>query len=299
VTEAHCKSAKPSTEGASAAFSPFDAARALFDPPVRRSTCAGVSEGWESACYHRGVFAGRRRLERSEIDDSLADTKHTLYRFVYAPQWPTPAPEVIGEGPDWLAVFKPSWLTTGATRATVEHCLEGWIGRRYGKAWHPAHRLDRCTSGVVIFARNEMLRRLEAWWRKGLVKKRYLAWVAGEVGFSTREIDAPLARVANRGHTKFAVVPEGQGRRAVSRFTRLRGGHGATLIAAEPLTGRTHQLRVHLASLGHPIVGDALYGGPTEAVARTLLHAESVKTQAFSVSCAAERDPAWPTAMTR
>ena len=132
---------------------------------------------------------------------------------------------------------------------------EGWLPS-------PCHRLDRDTSGLVLFARDpatraEVGRQIES----RSVRKVYLAWVRGEVREEHGEIELPIgpddsSSLANRR----AVRPNGQPSitrwRVVERFTRH------TLVEAEPVTGRTHQLRVHLAAIGHPILGDALYGLP-------------------------------------
>src|SRR5690606_11565061 len=113
------------------------------------------------------------------------------------------------------------------------------------------NRLDRETSGLVLFARKrELASPLQAAWASRSVSKHYLAVVKGD--WETDElVDAPIA---SAGRARFQVHPKGKA--AQTRFRTLAKGDGWTLVAAEPLTGRTHQIRVHAAHLGHPLLGD-------------------------------------------
>jgi tRNA pseudouridine32 synthase/23S rRNA pseudouridine746 synthase len=136
------------------------------------------------------------------------------------------------------------------------------------------HRLDMATSGLMVFARGrEMHRRMSAMFRERRVRKKYIAVVAGQMP-AAGEIDLPLgADWPNRPRQK---VDFSIGKPSLTKYRLLEhnGGTNTSRIELEPLTGRTHQLRVHLAAIGHPIAGDALYGGcPSE---RLLLHACSL-----------------------
>ena len=137
------------------------------------------------------------------------------------------------------------------------------------------HRLDMSTSGLIVLARGkEMHRRISAMFRERRVEKRYIALVAGRMESALGEIDLPLGPDwPNRPRQK---VDFTLGKPSLTRY-RLLAHDAATdtsRIELEPLTGRTHQLRVHLAAIGHPIAGDALYGG--DASGRLLLHACSL-----------------------
>lgn len=132
------------------------------------------------------------------------------------------------------------------------------------------HRLDRLTTGVLVLARTHYAARaLAAAWEGSQVHKRYLAIVDGDPGADERLVDAPVGRdllVPGR----FRVT--GRGKPAASRVRRLATAGAFSLLEVRPLTGRTHQVRVHLAHLGTPVAGDTLYGG-SDAVPRPFLHA--------------------------
>ncbi|WP_193531721.1 RluA family pseudouridine synthase [Roseateles aquatilis] len=146
------------------------------------------------------------------------------------------------------------------------------------------HRLDQATSGLIVFARGEAMQRaLSAAFAARLVDKRYEAVVHGLIDRDAFEIDLPLiADWPDRPRQK--VDPE-HGKPSLTRVRVLRRdpAAGTTRIELEPVTGRTHQLRVHLLAIGHPILGDALYA-PPDVVARAprlLLHARDLRLPAL------------------
>lgn len=137
------------------------------------------------------------------------------------------------------------------------------------------HRLDKDTSGVILVAKNDTaLRDLQAQFKARTVEKAYLALVEGELPTAHGRIEAPIGRDP-RHRQRMAVVPERKGRPAVTEFFVRERFSGYTLIEARPRTGRTHQIRVHLASIGHPLVGDPVYGRkhPRLHCPRQFLHA--------------------------
>jgi 23S rRNA pseudouridine1911/1915/1917 synthase len=133
------------------------------------------------------------------------------------------------------------------------------------------HRLDRDTSGVLVVARDEAaLRDLQAQWQRREVEKVYLALVRGAPREPRATIEAPIGRDP-RDRQRMAVVA--RGRAATTDYRVVERYRGATLLECRLHTGRTHQIRVHLASIGHPVVGDALYGRAEPTLGRQFLHA--------------------------
>ncbi|MCP4896482.1 MAG: RluA family pseudouridine synthase [bacterium] len=139
------------------------------------------------------------------------------------------------------------------------------------------HRLDRIASGVLLFACHpNALKGLARAWQEGSVTRDYLALVSGESSIDTSVIDAPIAR--DRDHYwRFRTAPHGK--LARTRVCKLHSyENGFSLVACRLLTGRTHQVRVHLSAIGHPLVGDGLYGGESHSdFRRPLLHAWSLE----------------------
>jgi 23S rRNA pseudouridine1911/1915/1917 synthase len=143
------------------------------------------------------------------------------------------------------------------------------------------HRLDKDTSGVIVIARTtEALRSLSAQFKDRTVKKRYLAIVVGVIRKGSGTIDAPLGRHVKE--RKKISVETLKAREAVTLFKVKERDKNATLVEVEIKTGRTHQIRVHMAHIGHPVLGDRVYGGAKAArlgetvIRRQMLHAESL-----------------------
>lgn len=175
-----------------------------------------------------------------------------------------------------IVADKPAGLPTVPGRPPELHdCL--W--HRVREQWPDAlvvHRLDMATSGLVLFARGaEVQRRLSIAFAQRQIDKRYEAIVAGDVQGDTGEIALPLA--ADWPNRPRQQVDAERGKPSLTRWRVLERKLpiGGTRLALEPLTGRTHQLRVHLAAIGHPLLGDTLYAPPELAAAapRLLLHA--------------------------
>lgn len=142
------------------------------------------------------------------------------------------------------------------------------------------HRLDRDTSGVIALARTApAARRLNEDFEQRRVAKHYLAVVKGIVAPDSGTIEAPIAATPHLW-PRWRIASSGQGQPAQTRFTVAQRGPQHTLLRLEPLTGRTHQLRLHCAYIGHPILGERIYRGtqpsargPHNTAPRSLLHA--------------------------
>ncbi len=145
----------------------------------------------------------------------------------------------------------------------------------YNRLW-VVHRLDKVTSGVMVFARTaEAHRALNMQFERREAHKVYHAIVNGTPAWDEHTARHPLR--ANVGHSHRTVVDTKRGKRAETRFRIVQREQAWALVEASPETGRTHQIRVHLSALGHPILGDVLYGAPpTDLIARPALHALSL-----------------------
>lgn len=186
--------------------------------------------------------------------------------------WP---PELLRyEDPHLLVVEKPAGMLAVPGRgADKQDCLAARVAARWPDA-RVVHRLDMATSGLMLFARGATRQRqLNGAFAARLVDKRYIAVVHGLVASDAGEIDAPMAADwPNRPRQR---IDAEHGRPALTRWRVLARDAAAarTRVELEPVTGRAHQLRVHLARLGHTIVGDALYGNDAGNEPRLLLHA--------------------------
>jgi RluA family pseudouridine synthase len=197
-----------------------------------------------------------------------------------APPRESPDVRVILADESIVVVDKPAGTPTEATRegaaGTLAHALSDKL-REAGQDTtflHAANRLDTDTTGVVLFARsNESARSLAAQLHGQTAVRRYLAVVAGDPKWLRARLDQPLGK-AKDGSGK--VVADAEGAPCLTLATVVARGPDGALVHCAPLTGRTHQLRVHLANTGHPLVGDKKYGRPLRGVPHLGLHALSI-----------------------
>lgn len=176
-----------------------------------------------------------------------------------------------------IVADKPAGLPSVPGRpAELHDCLWLRVRAQFADAL-VVHRLDMATSGLMLFARGiEAQRRLSRAFAQREVEKTYEAIVAGVVADDSGEIELPLA--ADWPNRPRQIVDPARGKPSLTRWRVLAREADRTRVALEPLTGRSHQLRVHLAAIGHPIVGDALYAPPAaQAADRLLLHASALR----------------------
>lgn len=180
------------------------------------------------------------------------------------PPWIEPevplATAILYEDEDLVAVAKPSGLPTlPGGGEFLEHTLLNLVRRRHPEA-NPMHRLGRCTSGVVLFAPDAVSgKTLQAAFQAPGTRKVYRALCCGHPEIDAFEITAPIGEVPY-GPLGFLHAANPQGRPSISRVSVLERHEEASLVDVEILTGRPHQIRIHLAWAGHPLVGDPLYG---------------------------------------
>lgn len=191
--------------------------------------------------------------------------------------------DILFEDDQVIVINKPSGMVVhpgaGNQTGTVVNALLAHYPpiRNVGEEDRPGvvHRLDKETSGVLIFAKTEKAYKwLVKEFKSRDIDKAYLALVDGQPPTPTGRIEAPIIRDPNV-RTRMAVGLRGQGKPAVTEYFTLENFENHTYLEAHPITGRTHQIRVHLSYLGTPVVGDSLYGRrrPSVEIDRFFLHA--------------------------
>lgn len=185
--------------------------------------------------------------------------------------------KIIYQDENVLAINKPALLDSYELAHAIEEDETELI-----------HRLDRDTSGVLLLARNQdfLADAIKAF-KQRKVKKRYVAWIEG-VFCEEIKIDAPI-RTHKQGGKAFSQIDEKYGQTAVTIVKPLEIQGKKSKVEIEILTGRTHQIRLHLSSIGHPIVGDERYGSVTRSK-RILLHAKAISLLGYAFEAKEPRD---------
>ena len=196
------------------------------------------------------------------------------------------AERIVFEDDRFLVFDKPSGMAVHGGSGVSWGVIEALRELRPSHRLELAHRLDRSTSGCLLIAKKRgSLRLLHELFRDGLVEKRYLALLRGQWDLGNKPINLPLLTHTRRSGERHVTVAE-RGKRAISRFRAVQFLKPATLVEVSLETGRTHQIRVHAAHLGHPVAGDLRYGDSAFnkrfrklGVKRLFLHAHSVNFQ--------------------
>lgn len=192
----------------------------------------------------------------------------------------SPMPEVIYEDEDMMVLNKPPFMPTHPSHGHYEDTLANAVAyifaqRGESRRFRAITRLDRNTSGVVLLAKNaKSAAMLSSMMQKGRITKKYIALCEGSTPSSftvnkniKREKESIITRV---------VCESDEGQSALTLFEKVCESDGISVLSVTPLTGRTHQIRVHLAHVGFPILGDDIYGKPSERISRHALHAKSL-----------------------
>ena len=191
--------------------------------------------------------------------------------------------DVIYEDEDIVAVNKSPFIVVHPTgthlTGTLLNYMESWF-RQNGilEKVRFISRLDRDTSGILLIAKNRYAHhRMSQAHQAMMMQKTYVALIEGKMKRKEGEINAPIGRRENDG-IKREVMEDGQ--TAITKYKVLKEGEKFSLVELAPVTGRTHQLRCHMAYIGYPLIGDSLYGGNMEYMNRQALH--SVTLEFFS-----------------
>lgn len=208
--------------------------------------------------------------------------------------------KIIYEDEDILAINKPSGLVTHPKNINDgQPSVVGWLLSKHPDIknvgdWHNfpeqeaesrlrpgmVHRLDKETSGVLLIAKNQKsFDYLKDLFKNGEIKKSYTALVWGRVEKNSGTINLPLGKLGTKQTTKIHGGKELKEKTAVTEFRVLKRFQGLTLLEVHPKTGRTHQIRIHLKSISHPVVCDSIYGKKSDCpdkLGRLFLHAEKI-----------------------
>lgn len=192
----------------------------------------------------------------------------------------TVTPPILFEDADVLVIHKPAGIVVNKAESVKSETIQDWVEKTYRifieNRAGIVHRIDKETSGILLIAKNpETFYELQKQFKERSIKKTYLALVHGKLG-GEGEIRAPVGRLPWNSE-RFGVVPGGK--ESITKYKVYKNYNDYTVVELYPETGRTHQIRVHLKYINHPIVGDYLYAGRKTSrrdrvrVGRVMLHA--------------------------
>jgi len=188
--------------------------------------------------------------------------------------------DIIYEDEWLLIVNKPSGITIHPSILHFNNSLSNGIRFYFDKIGlkkkiRPVNRLDKDTSGLVIFAKCEYIQEcLSLQMQEGILKKEYLCLVSGTINQKSGTINLPIAR--KEGSIMERCIDE-KGKQAITHYKVIKEFKNYSLVECRLETGRTHQIRLHMASIGHPLLGDTLYGTSSSLISRQALHSYKIK----------------------
>ncbi len=231
----------------------------------------------EGGILVNGAFATVRYVlkEGDVLAFAMDDTAEDVSPYI------VPAPlslPVLYEDSEVTAVNKPPDMPAHPSFGHRLDTVANALAYRYGErpyVFRPVNRLDRDTSGVMLTANTKLAAfKMAAAMQAGQIQKTYVAVLCGHLSAKEGTIDQPIRRTAESIITREVCAPDAPGAHAAeTRYRVLAETDGYTVLAAYPITGRTHQIRVHFTAQGCPLVGDDLYGAPSDLIARHALHA--------------------------
>lgn len=214
------------------------------------------------------VFSGdivMVNLNYDEDNSNIIPHKMNL-KIVYEDEW-------------FLVIDKPSGIPIHPSMLYYENSLSNGVKFYFDsiglyKKIRPVNRLDLNTSGLVVFAKNEYIQeQLSLQMKESIFQKEYICFVQGILSKKSGIIDQPIARKAN---SIIERCISNEGKPSVTEYTVLKEFNNYSKVQCNLLTGRTHQIRVHFSSIGHPLLGDTLYGIASDKISRQALHSYKI-----------------------